>query len=58
MHTAVSHLASLRRFIAEEAPKPAEMLNAGADQGKLVRELMQEKEKATAPGFFCSMQSE
>jgi len=33
-------------FIAEEAPKPAEMLSAGGDQGKLVRELMQEKEKA------------
>merc|ERR1719271_1822126 len=27
-------------------PKPAEMLSAGGDQGKLVRELMQEKEKA------------
>merc|ERR1719305_1780625 len=33
-------------FLAEEAPKPAEMLSAGGDQGKLVRELMQEKEKA------------
>lgn len=35
-------------FIADEAPKPAasEMLIAGGDQGKLVRELMQEKEKA------------